>query len=144
MSAPGNQDPALTTVLHDPAEDEAHSRPGQPHDQAAEVAHAWDHFNENVRFFACFLTIILLTVAAWNINFGPTWNLVAVFFFAAARSGLIAYFMATMFKSFSFVTKTFIFGAIFLAGMIFLSLWDSELGDPIKDRINPPAERHVP
>jgi len=123
--------------------DPAHPSEETPHahDQAAEVAHAWHHFWENVRFFACFFSVVLLTVIAWSINFGPTWNLVAVFFFAAARSLLIAYFMATMFKSFSFVTKTFFFGAIFLAGMIFLSWWDSELrgiGDPIKDRINHP------
>jgi len=129
--------------------DPAHHSEEVPHahDQASEVAHAWHHFHENVRFFACFLTVILLTVAAFNVNFGPTWNKVAVFFFAAARSGLIAYFMLTMFKSFSFVTRTFVFSAIFLAGMIFLSLWDSEvrgIGDPIKDRINPPSESHVP
>lgn len=116
----------------------------QAHDQAAEVEHAWHHFHENVRFFACFFGVVLLTVVFWNVNFGPTGNKVAVFFFAAARSLLIAYFMATMFKQFSFVIRTFIFSALFLAGMIFLSLWDSELGDPIKDRINPPAERHVP
>ena len=144
MSAQGNQDPVLSTVLHNPGEDAAHAHQEQPHDQATEVAHAWHHFWENVRFFACFFSVVLLTVVAWSINFGPTWNFAAVVFFAAARSLLIAYFMATMFKSFSFVTKTFIFGAIFLAGMIFLSLWDSELGDPIKDRINPPAERNVP
>ena len=114
------------------------------HDQAAEVAHAWHHFHENVRFFACFFGVVLFTVIAWSINFGPTWNFVAVLFFAAARSGLIAYFMASMFKPFSFVTRTFIFSAIFLAGMIFLSMWDSELGDPIKDRINVPSRSHVP
>jgi len=113
------------------------------HDQAAEVAHAWHHFHENVRFFACFLGIILLTVFAFNINFGR-WNTVAILILAAMRSGLIAYFMATMFKPFSFVTRTFIFSAIFLAGMIFLSMWDSELGDPIKDRINPPTKSDVP
>jgi len=110
-----------------------------PHapDQAAEVAHAWHHFHENVRFFACFFSVVLLTVIAWSINFGPGWNFVAVLFFAAARSLLIAYFMATMFKQFSFVTWTFFFGAIFLAGMIWLSLWDSTIkapwvGDPIR------------
>src|ERR1035441_9650016 len=113
------------------------------HDQAAEVAHAWHHFRENVRFFACFLGIILLTVFAFNINFG-SWNTVAVLVLAALRSGLIAYFMASMFKPFSFVTRTFIFSAIFLAAMIFLSLWDSEIGDPIKDRINVPSQSHVP
>jgi hypothetical protein len=126
--------------------DPAHHSEETPHahDQAAEVAHAWHHFHENVRFFACFFGVVLFTVIAWSINFGPIWNKVAVFVFAAARSLLIAYFMATMFKQFSFVIRTFIFSAIFLAGMIFLSLWDSELGDPIKDRINPPAERNVP
>jgi hypothetical protein len=115
----------------------------QAHDQATEVAHAWHHFRENVRFFACFLGVILLTVFAFNINFG-SWNTVAILILAAMRSLLIAYFMATMFKQFSFVTWTFIFGAFFLAGMIFLSLWDSELGDPIKDRINVPSQSHVP
>jgi hypothetical protein len=120
-----------------------------PHvpDQATEVAHAWEHFHENWKFFACFFTIVLLTVISWSINFGPTGNLVAAIFFAVARSGLIAYFMASLFKPFTFVTRTFIFSAIFLAGMIFLSMWDSELrtiGDPIKDRINVPLPSHVP
>jgi hypothetical protein len=122
-----------------PSEETAHA-----HDQATEVAHAWHHFHENVRFFACFFGVVLLTVIAWSINFGPTGNVIAVFFFAAARSALIAYFMATMFKQFSFVTRTFFFGAIFLAGMIFLSWWDSEIpgiGDPIKDRVNPPSQK---
>ena len=125
--------------------DPAHHSEETPHahDQAAEVAHAWHHFRENVRFFACFLGIILLTVFAFNINFG-SWNTVAVLVLAALRSGLIAYFMASMFKPFSFVTRTFIFSAIFLAAMIFLSLWDSEIGDPIKDRINVPSQSHVP
>jgi len=119
----------------------------QAHDQAAEVAHAWEHFHENWKFFLCFFGVVLLTVITWSINFGPTWNVFFVFLTAAMRCGLIAYFMATLFKQFTFVTKTFIFGAIFLAGMIFLSWWDSEIpgiGDPIKDRINPPAERNVP
>jgi hypothetical protein len=116
----------------------------QAHDQAAEVAHAWHHFHENVRFFACFLGVVLLTVVAWNINFGPTGNVIAIAVCAVLRCGLIAYFMGTLFKQFSFVTWTFIFGAFFLLGMIFLSLWDSEIGDPIKDRINVPSQSHVP
>ena len=119
----------------------------QAHDQAAEVAHAWEHFHENWKFFLCFFGVVLLTVITWSINFGPKWNVFFVFLTAAMRCGLIAYFMATLFKQFSFVTKTFFFGAIFLAGMIFLSWWDSELrgiGDPIKDRINPPSQSDVP
>jgi hypothetical protein len=154
------QDPVVTAVLHDPAADAAHTEHEQPHDHATEVAHAWEHFHQNWKFFVCFFSVVLLTVVAWSINFGSSplvlsvlglhvnfgsWNLVVTLFFAAARSTLIAYFMATLFKSFTFVTKTFIFSAIFLAGMIFLSLWDSELGDPIKDRINvPPPPSHVP
>jgi hypothetical protein len=126
--------------------DPAHPSEETPHahDQAAEVDHAWHHFRENVRFFACFFGVVLLTVITWSINFGPTWNVFFVFLTAAMRCGLIAYFMATLFKSFTFVTRTFIFSVIFLAGMIFLSIWDSELGDPIKDRINPPTQNDVP
>jgi len=104
------------------------------HDQATEVAHAWHHFYENAKFFAGFLTIILLTVAAFNINFGPRGNVIAIFIFAALRSGLIAYFMASLFKSYSLIFKTFFFTIIFFAGMIFLSLWDSpipHIGNPI-------------
>jgi hypothetical protein len=129
--------------------DPAHPSEETPHahDQATEVAHAWEHFHENWKFFLCFFGVVLLTVITWSINFGPKWNVFFVFLTAAMRCGLIAYFMATLFKQFSFVTKTFFFGAIFLAGMIFLSWWDSELrgiGDPIKDRINPPSQSDVP
>jgi len=147
MNAEGHSQDPVVTVLHDPAHDREHAAHEQPHDHATEVAHAWDHFWENVRFFACFFGVVLLTVVAWNINFGPTGNLVAVFFFAAARCALIAYFMATLFKSFSFVTRTFFFCAVFLGGMVFLSWWDSELrgiGDPIKDRVNHLSPDHVP
>ena len=144
---PGSKDPLVTTVIQDPDYDAGHLPEEHPHDPAEEVAHAWHHFRDNAKFFACFLAIILLTVFAFNVNFG-SWNLTVELFLAAARSALIAYFMATMFKSFSFVTRTFIFGAIFLAGMIYLSLWDSEVpvvGDPIKDRVNvPPLPSHVP
>jgi lipopolysaccharide export LptBFGC system permease protein LptF len=106
------------------------------HDQATEVAHAWEHFHENWKFFAVFFSFVLLTVIAWSINFGPTGNQIAVAVCAVLRCGLIAYFMLTLFKSFSLVRNTFIFCAIFLAGMIFLSWWDSEIpgiGNPIKN-----------
>ncbi len=116
------------------------------HDQAAEVAHAWHHFRENVKFFACFLAVILLTVFAFNINFGP-WNLTVTLVLSALRAGLIAYFLASLFKNFSFVFRTLAFTAFFLAGMIFLSLWDSQLkgiGNPIKDGANDASQSHVP
>lgn len=121
-----SQDPVITTLAPDPEP--------TPHDHAEEVAHAWHHFRDNAKFFACFLTVILLTVLAANINFGPRWNLVAVLFFAALRSGLIAYFLASLFKDFSLVFRTLAFTALFLLGMIALSLWDSPvrpIGNPI-------------
>ena len=138
MNASHSQDPVVAAVLHDPAHDaEHHEQEQKPaeHDQATEVAHAWEHFWENARFFACFLTIILLTFFAFNVNFGR-WNLLVELLLAAARSALIAYFLATLFKNFSFVFKTLTFTAFFLAGMIWLSLWDSTIkapyvGDPI-------------
>jgi len=116
------------------------------HDQAAEVAHAWHHFHGNVKFFACFLGVILLTVLAFNINFG-SWNTVVILILAALRSGLIAYFLASLFKDFSFVFRTLAFTAVFFAGMIFLSMWDSQLkgiGNPIKDRADVTSQSHVP
>jgi lipopolysaccharide export LptBFGC system permease protein LptF len=139
MNAEGHSpDPVVGTVLHDPAHDLAqHEEVQKPEEQdhAIEVAHAWEHFNENWKFFAGFLSIILLTVVAFNINFGP-WNTTAVLVLAALRSGFIAYFLSHLFKDFSFVFRTLFFTAIFLTGMIFLSLWDSTvrpgwIGNPI-------------
>ncbi len=157
------EDPVVTTVLHDSAADRAHAEHEQAHDQATEVAHAWEHFHENWKFFAGFFTIVLLTVIAFNVNFGTTplevnlglfklnvvsGNFVATFVLSALRCALIAYFMLSLFKTFSLVRSTFIFCAVFLVGMIILSWWDSELrgiGDPIKDRVNHPVvENHVP
>lgn len=135
-----SHDPVVTTLAPDPE--------AAPHDHAEDVAHAWHHFRDNAKFFACFLTVILLTVFAANINFGPRWNLVAVLFFATLRSGLIAYFLASLFKDFSLVFRTLAFTALFLLGMIALSLWDSTvppIGNPIAlpDPPSSPAT-HVP
>jgi lipopolysaccharide export LptBFGC system permease protein LptF len=148
MSVPANQDPVLEKTIQDPAEDEAHHAHAQPLDHETEVKHAWQHFNENWKFFACFFAVVLFTVAAWSINFGPTGNKIAVGVTAVMRCALIAYFMLTLFKTFSLVRNTFIFCAVFLTGMVFLSWWDSEIpgiGDPIKDRIHQePTPSHVP
>jgi hypothetical protein len=124
---------STTPAPHETAD--AHHPPAA-HDHAAEVAHAWTDLRRDIKFFACFLGIILLTVAAFNVNFGPTWNLRAELFFAAARSALIAFFFLTLIGHFSLIARTFIFTAIFFAGMIFLSLWDStvpSIGNPIQD-----------
>jgi hypothetical protein len=139
MSTPSHaEDPVVTTVLHDPAADAGyheHAQVPEEHDHATEVAHAWHHFRENALFFAGFLTIILLTVLAFNVNFGR-YNLTVTLILAAIRSGFIAYFLSTLFRNFSLVFRTLFFTAIFLAGMIFLSLWDSAvkpgtIGNPI-------------
>jgi len=128
------------------------------HDPAVELAHAREHFWENLRFFAgLFFPVILLTVIAFTVNFGTTPhvfhvfgftinlgsnNLIAALILAALRSGCIAYFLAHLFKDFSFVFRTLAFTVFFLGGMIFLSLWDSEVlpgmvGDPIYDWQHP-------
>ncbi|MEJ0000239.1 MAG: hypothetical protein WDO13_14375 [Verrucomicrobiota bacterium] len=112
------------------------------HDPSHEAAHAWEHFWENFRWFTlCFLPIILLTVIAFSIDFG-SWNGAVTLLLAAARSALIAWFLSSLFKQFSFVFRTLCFTFIFLLGMIYLSLWDSEImpgvvGNPIYDRVHP-------
>lgn len=142
MSADGHtQDPVIKTILQDKEHD---SHEHVAHDQATEVKHAWEHFWENARFFAGFLTIILLTVIAYNVDFG-SWNKPMTYLLAAIRSAFIAYFLSHLFKDFSFVFRTLCFTLIFLAGMIFLSMWDSELvdshgrgiGNPIWDAAHP-------
>jgi hypothetical protein len=105
------------------------------HDQAAEVAHAWKDLYRDIKIFACFLTIILLTVLSFNINLGSPWNLVVAFIFGGARLLVIAYFFICLVGSFSFLVRTVIFTAIFFAGMVYLSMWGSMLphvGDPIE------------
>lgn len=128
--------------------DPTHSSEEIPHahDQAAEVAHAWEHFWENLRFFIGFLTIILLTVLSFNLNFGHVMNMAVLCVLTVARCSLIAYFMASLFKAYSFLFRTFVFTAFFLAGMVFLSWWDStlpHLGDPIPD-VDARVSLHVP
>ncbi len=145
MDAPSSSQPDATHVgipLQDPVGDEIRNEHEQTHDHATEVAHAWAHFWENFRFFAgLFLPVILITVIAFNVNFG-SWNVPVILLLAAIRSGCIAYFLSTLFRNFSFVFRTLFFTLIFLFGMIFLSLWDSEVrpgvvGDPVYDWQHP-------
>lgn len=149
MSAPGNKDAVIQATLQDAPHDEAAHAHSAPHDQATEVKHAWQHFFTDCKFFAVFFAIILLTVATWSINFGPVGNKFFIGLTAVMRCGLIAYYMLSLFKTFSLVRNTFIFSAIFLIGMIFLSWWDSQLkgiGNPIRNDTRPPdtAQLHVP
>ena len=138
-------DPAIKTLLHDP-EGDAERAAGKSHDHAAEMAHVRAHFRENnLAFLGMFLPVILLTVVAFNVDFGA-WNRPVTWLLAALRSGCIAFFLAHLFKDFSFVFRTLIFTLIFFIGMVFLSLWDSDLvnhkndvgiGDPIYDKQHP-------
>ncbi len=130
----------------------------QPHDHAGDLEHARHHFRENNLFFlGMFLPVILLTVIAFAVDFGSTpikgtllgfhynlgtGNLLATLVLAALRSGCIAYFLSHLFKDFSFVFRTLTFTVVFLIGMIFLSLWDSDImpnvvGNPIWDSAHP-------
>ena len=109
-------------------------------DSPEEVAHAKAHAVENIVWFAGFFSLVLLAVAFYEF-FGAT-NYVAILILAALRSLLIAAFMFYLFRSFSFIFRTFLFSLVFLIGMIFLSWWDSTLphvGDPIRDYKNPHA-----
>jgi hypothetical protein len=150
MDAHAPKKEATTIILHDPVGDELRSS-HVSHDHDTEVRHAWEHFWENARFFVGgFLPVILLTVIAFSVDFGSTpielnllivritltGNLIAALVLAAARSALIAYFLSTLFKDFSFVFRSLCFTVFFLGGMVWLSLWDSEVmpgrvGDPI-------------
>ncbi len=105
------------------------------HDHEAEVAHAWNDLYRDIKIFACFLSIILLTVLSFSINLGSPWNMVVAFFFGAARLAVIGYFFICLIGTFSLLVRTMIFTAIFFAGMVYLSMWGSMLphvGNPIK------------
>jgi RsiW-degrading membrane proteinase PrsW (M82 family) len=133
------KDQAPSIILQDVKGDSERAE-HQPHDHDADVAHAWEHFRENLFFFGgLFLPVILLTVIAFSVDFG-SWNKPVTYLLAALRSGLIAFFLSTLFKNFSFVFRTLFFTIFFLGGMIFLSLWDSEvhgIGDPIYNYKDP-------
>jgi len=109
-------------------------------DSPEEVAHAKLHAKENILWFIGFFSLVLLAVATYE--FCGTTNLTLIFVLAAARSLLIASFMFYLFRTFSFIFRTFLFSLVFLIGMVFLSWWDSTLphiGDPIQDLKNPNA-----
>ena len=120
--------------LQDPSGDEAREHT-HLHDHASEMAHVHAHFRDNNWFFLCiFLPVILISVIIFNIDFGP-WNHAVTWSWAFVRSACIAWFLSHLFKEFSFVFRTLAFTFFFLLGMIFLSLWDSEvrpIGNPIK------------
>ena len=123
-----------------------HAADEAPHahafDSPEEVAHAKQHAVDNIKFFACFFTLILIAVGCYEFSSAQSvWLILGL---AAARAFLITAFFAWLIGHFSFVIRTFVFTILFFSGMVFLSWWDSELphlGDPIKDRVNVVKEK---
>jgi hypothetical protein len=107
------------------------------HSHEEEVRHAWHHFRENAYFFAGFLSLVLLAVVQFE-TAGQT-NYYWIFALGAARFGLIGFFMFSLVRPFSLIVATFLFTILFFGGMIYLSMWDSELPH-MGDRIPTPAE----
>lgn len=144
-----SKDSVVQVVMQDPVHDLAeyeheHHTP-IAFDSPEEVEHAKLHAKQNIFWFIGFFSLILCAVATYE--FAGTSNWLLIFGLATARCLLIAFFMNWLFKSFSLIHRTFLFAAVFLAGMVFLSWWDSDLrmmGDPIKDRVNPePVHSHA-
>jgi hypothetical protein len=101
-------------------------------DSPEEVAHAKLHARQNIYWFIGFFSIILVTVA--NYELSASNNYYAILALAALRSLVIAFFLHWLFSSFSLVFRTLAFTIFFLGGMVFLSWWDStlpHLGNPI-------------
>src|SRR5271156_3682183 len=103
VPADTHEDPSPSFPLQD-VEGDTERAAHVTHDPSVEVAHAWEHFYDNARWFLlCFLPVILLTVAGFVINFGTTripvelpWNtyhvtgnLIAALVLAFARCALI-------------------------------------------------------
>ncbi len=123
----------MSATHTDHAEDEVPHAPAHAFDSPEEVAHAKQHATENLYWFGAFFIIVLFAVA--NYEFTGVKNTWMILFLAAIRSLAIAFFLNYLFRSFSLVFRTLSFTVFFLAGMIFLSLWDSEvphIGDPIR------------
>jgi hypothetical protein len=135
-----SEDPVVEATIHDPGHDEAHHAHEQGHafDSPEEVAHAKLHAKQNIFWFIGFFSLVLVAVA--NYEFSSANSPWMIGLLAASRCLLIAFFMNWLFHGFSLVFRTFLFSAIFLAGMIFLSWWDSTLphmGNPIYNYTDP-------
>jgi hypothetical protein len=118
----------------DPSDHSHDASAGTGHDLAAEAQHARDHAKENNLFFAGFFFLVLIAVIAYEFR-GTDPLTIAVL--AVLRCSYIAFFMFMLFRRFNYIFAAFLFTALFLAGMVFLSWWDSTIpgiGDPIEIR----------
>lgn len=117
----------------DHSEHAAEAPHGHAFDSPEEVAHAKLHAKQNIYFFIGFFTLILFAVANYELmGLKYMWT---IYVLAAMRALLIAIFMNWLFGHFSLIFRTIAFTVFFFAGMVFLSMWDSELpiyGNPIK------------
>ena len=108
-------------------------------DSPEEVAHARKHARQNFGIFIVFFSLILLAV--FNYEFYGVKNIWVILLLAATRVAWIAFFFAWLFGHFSYVIRTFVFTIVFLMGMIFLSMFDSDLpilwANPIKQNMAP-------
>jgi hypothetical protein len=105
------------------------------HDHATEVKHAWAHFRENAYFFAGFLCLVLAAVVQFEMSSSD--NFWWIFVLGGARFALIGAFLFSLVRPFSFVVAAICFTVFFFGGMVYLSLWDSDIqpgkiGDPIQ------------
>ena len=125
----------------DPSDHSHDATAGTGHDLAAEAQHAREHARENNLFFLGFFCLVGLAVISYEFTGnGP----ISIAVLAILRCSYIGFFMFMLFRRFNYVFTAFLFTALFFAGMVFLSWWDSTvpgIGDPIairSDQANPP------
>ncbi len=103
----------------------AEEAPHAAHSPEEEIAHAKQHAKENVYFFATFFAMMVCAVLYYEfINLHNFW---AFIFFAIFRCALMAVFFVWLIGNFSLLVRTLCFTVFFLIGMIFLSIFDSDL-----------------
>jgi hypothetical protein len=108
-----------------------HDEAAPAHDPVAEVAHARHHAVENNWFFLAFFSLVGLAVLSYEFSANSWW---AIFFLGFLRFTLIATFLFSLIRRFTFVVAALVFTVLFLGGMVYLSMWSSTLakvGDPI-------------
>jgi hypothetical protein len=123
----------------DPSDHSHDATAGTGHDLAEEAQHAREHARENNWFFLGFFCLVGLAVVSYEFSSN---NPLEIALLAIARCGYIGFFMFMLFRRFNYIFTAFLFTALFLTGMVFLSWWDStipHLGDPIRDDNLPAA-----
>ena len=103
----------------------AEEAPHAAHSPEEEIAHAKQHAKENIYFFATFFAMMVGAVIIHECtSFSNFW---AFTLFAFFRCALIAVFFVWLVGHFKLISRTLCFTVFFLIGMIFLSIFDSDL-----------------